>query len=118
MNLYQFLVKPVYCIISLPIMTTVLFSIRLTQNHKGEYIDEHDANKNEDQYYGPYTSLNMSANYTLSDKLVVFAEALNLTNEPLTYYIGDKDRPKQVEYCGVCGQLVFRYSFIAERFTF
>ncbi|WP_226643155.1 TonB-dependent receptor [Microbulbifer variabilis] len=86
-------------------------SIRLAQNHKGEYIEEHGANKKEDQYYGAYTSLDMSANYTLSDNLIVFAEALNLTNEPLTYYIGDKDRPKQVEYYGVRGQLGFRYSF-------
>ncbi|GAA5444112.1 vitamin B12 transporter BtuB [Microbulbifer sp. NBRC 101763] len=86
-------------------------SIRLAQNHKGEYIEEHGGNKNEDQYYGAYTSLDMSANYTIGDNLVIFAEALNLTNEPLTYYIGDEDRPKQVEYYGVRGQLGFRYSF-------
>ncbi|GAB2899320.1 TonB-dependent receptor [Microbulbifer echini] len=87
------------------------FSIRLAQNHKGEYIEEHGASKNGDQYYGAYTSLDMSANYTLSDSLVVFVEALNLTNEPLTYYIGNENRPKQLEYYGVRGQFGFRYSF-------
>jgi len=87
------------------------FSIRLAQNHKGEYVEEHGGSKSEDQYYGAYTSLDMSAKYTFNDNLVIFAEALNITNEPLTYYIGNEDRPKQVEYYGVRGQLGFRYSF-------
>lgn len=58
-------------------MTTVLFFICLAQNYKDEYIEEHGASKNEDQYYGAYTSLDVSDSYTLSDKLLVFAEALN-----------------------------------------
>ncbi|WP_105101581.1 TonB-dependent receptor [Microbulbifer pacificus] len=87
------------------------FSLRLAQNHKGEYVEEHGGNPDEDQFYGKYTSLDLSANYTVNDRLVIFAEAINLTDEPLTYYIGSEDRPKQVEYYGVRGQLGVRYSF-------
>ncbi|MFC6978527.1 TonB-dependent receptor [Microbulbifer taiwanensis] len=87
------------------------FSLRLAQNHKGEYVEEHGGSRDEDQFYGAYTSLDLSANYTVNDQLVIFAEAINLSDEPLTYYIGDEDRPKQVEYYGIRGQLGVRYSF-------
>ena len=87
------------------------FSVRLAQNHKGEYVEEHGGGRDEDQFYGAYTSVDLSANYTVNDQLVIFAEAINLTDEPLTYYIGDEDRPKQVEYYGIRGQLGIRYSF-------
>ncbi|WP_160154251.1 TonB-dependent receptor [Microbulbifer sp. ALW1] len=87
------------------------FSLRLAQNHKDEYVEEHGGNADEDQFYGKYTSLDLSANYTVNDRLVIFAEAINLTDEPLTYYIGSEDRPKQVEYYGARGQFGVRYSF-------
>ncbi|WP_066966196.1 TonB-dependent receptor [Microbulbifer sp. Q7] len=90
-------------------------SLRLAQNHKGDYIEEHATSRSEDtgtyldSFYGEYTSLDFSASYLVSDKLTVFAEANNLTNEPLTYYLGDADRPKQVEYYGWRAQLGVNY---------
>ncbi|MCV6626432.1 MAG: TonB-dependent receptor, partial [Cellvibrionaceae bacterium] len=76
-----------------------------------EYIEEHGGSATFDSYYGDYTSLDFSASYQINDNFMVYAEANNLTNEALTYYIGNPDRPKQVEYYGIRGQFGFKFSY-------
>lgn len=87
------------------------FAARLAMNHKGDYIEEHGSSDTFDSYYGDYTSVDLSASLHLNDNFMIYAEANNLTNEPLIYYIGDTDRPEQVEYYGIRGQFGFKYTY-------
>ena len=90
----------------------VNFSARIALNHKGEYIEEHHgSNPNFDSYYGAYTSLDFSASYYINDNAMIFLELNNLTDEPLYYYLGNENRPLQLEYYGRKGMLGFNYSF-------
>lgn len=76
------------------------FSTRLAMNYKGAYIEEYGSDAENDSYYGAYTSLDLTANWNLTDRVTLFGEASNLTNQKLHYYLGEKARPLQVEYYG------------------
>ncbi|WDE05651.1 TonB-dependent receptor [Thalassomonas viridans] len=86
-------------------------SARIALNHKDEYIEEHGNEPTFDSYYGEYTSLDFSASYYLNDNAMVFIELNNLTDEPLYYFLGNDQRPLQLEYYGRKGMLGFNYSF-------
>ncbi|WP_306350434.1 TonB-dependent receptor [Flavobacterium sp. '19STA2R22 D10 B1'] len=83
---------------------------RAAFNTKGSYITEHGTNTSNDIYYGRYTTLDFSASLKINDNLTLFTELNNLLNEPLTYYYGSTDRPKQVEYYGVRGQIGIKWN--------
>jgi TonB-dependent receptor len=87
------------------------YSARLALNHKGAYIESHGKNTDFDSYYGAYSSLDFSASYSFSAKAQFYLELNNLTDEPLKYYLGNENRPLQVEYYGVRGMLGFSYTF-------
>jgi outer membrane receptor protein involved in Fe transport len=87
------------------------FAVRIAVNHKGEYIQDHGGNEDEDSFYGENTSVDLSASYNPNEQLMVFFEANNLTNEPLKYYQGSKGRPLQTEYYGMRASLGMKYSF-------
>lgn len=79
--------------------------VRLSGNYTSSYVDDSDdAGYNEDAFFDRYYSkqffLDANASYALTSKWRVFAEANNLTNQPLRYYQGTKDRTAQLEYYG------------------
>ncbi len=78
-------------------------SVRLALNHKGAYVMEHGSAPTEDIYFAPYTTMDASATYKLSDRVLFFAEMNNLLNTRLMYYQGHEERPLQVEYYGMRG---------------
>ncbi|WP_246283219.1 TonB-dependent receptor [Marinifaba aquimaris] len=88
-----------------------IFSARLAWNHKGAYIQEHGSSPEKDSYYGDNTSLDFTSSYMITDNAMIYLEVNNLTNEPLHYFLGNEERPKQVEYYGLRGQIGFRYDF-------
>jgi len=71
---------------------------RVAVNFHGKYIDEVGEVAAEDRYYDNHTQLDITASQALTKNVRIFAEALNLTNEPLRYYRGVPDRPDQEEY--------------------
>ncbi|MNU30072.1 Colicin I receptor precursor [compost metagenome] len=73
---------------------------RLAMNYKGAFIEEYGATAASDSYYGEYTSLDFNLAFDVTDRVTVFGEASNLTDEKLFYYLGDPGRPLQVEYYG------------------
>ncbi len=89
-----------------------LVAARLAANYKGAYIEEHGSSDQSDSYYGEFMSVDFSATYSITDALSVYGEATNLTDEPLIYYLGDEQRPVQVEYYQPRGQLGLRYDFL------
>ncbi|ASK28921.1 TonB-dependent receptor [Chryseobacterium sp. T16E-39] len=74
------------------------FSARVSMNYASSYIDELGGNSFEDRYYDKQLFLDANASYKITSQLRVFAEANNLTNQPLRYYQGIQSRTTQVEY--------------------
>ncbi|KIC94618.1 TonB-dependent receptor [Flavihumibacter solisilvae] len=80
-------------------------AVRLSGNYTSSYVDDSDDggyNENSffDRYYDKQFFLDANASYAITPKWRVFAEANNLTNQPLRYYQGVKERTAQVEYYG------------------
>lgn len=73
-------------------------SLRLSLNHAASYLDTLGEDDFEDGYYGAQTFLDFNANAKVNKNLSIFLEANNLTNQPLYYYQGQKDRLMQIEY--------------------
>lgn len=87
------------------------FAARIAVNHKGEYIEDHGSNSSLDTYYGDYTSVDLTASYSISPQAMFYVELNNLTDEPLEYFTGSEQRPNQIEYYGIRGQVGFKYDF-------
>lgn len=85
------------------------FSIRGALNYKGAFIMNHGANKDVDEYFGNYTSLDFNASYKFNRHLLIYVEGNNLLNRPMEYYYGVKDRASQVEYYGIRGQVGVKF---------
>ncbi|MFT5758958.1 MAG: TonB-dependent receptor [Alteromonadaceae bacterium] len=84
---------------------------RLAVNHKGKYIEDHGSNRSLDTYYGDYTSVDFTASYNITSQAMFYIELNNLTDEPLEYFTGSEQRPNQIEYYGIRGQIGFKYDF-------
>ena len=74
------------------------FSARVSTNFASDYLDELGSDEFNDSYYDKQFFLDINASYKIAKNLSIFAEAKNLTNQPLRYYQGVQDRVKQLEY--------------------
>ncbi|MEZ7494808.1 TonB-dependent receptor [Leeuwenhoekiella aequorea] len=74
------------------------FNARLSSNYADAYIDELGGDAFEDRFYDEQFFLDFNATVFLSKNLQVYANLNNITNQPLRYYQGDKDRTMQMEY--------------------
>ncbi|KOS06583.1 TonB-dependent receptor [Flavobacterium akiainvivens] len=74
------------------------FSARVSVNYAADYLDELGADAFQDSYYDKQTFLDVNASFKITDNIRIFAEANNLTNQPLRYYQGVSSRTKQVEF--------------------
>lgn len=74
------------------------FSARISANFTSDYLDEIGGNAFEDVYYDKQFFLYFNAAYKITPQFRVFAEANNLTNQPLRYYQGISNRMMQLEY--------------------
>lgn len=85
------------------------FSGRFSLNFHGKYIDEVGGSPEEDVYYDDHLQLDFSASQRLTDRLRLYVEVLNLTDEPLRYYEGSPNRPIQEEYYSWWGTIGLRW---------
>ncbi len=74
------------------------FSIRGSVNYTAAYIDELGASSFYDAFYDEQLFVDANAAYKVTKNLRIFAEANNLTNQPLRYYQGIRSRTMQAEY--------------------
>lgn len=74
------------------------FSARVSLNYAADYLDELGGDEFEDRFYDKQLFVDANASYKLTPKLRIFAEANNLTNQPLRYYQGISSRTMQTEY--------------------
>lgn len=82
--------------------------IRLTANYQDDFLVQLGADPDLDEYYDESLRLDLTANYQISPKVNCFFDGINLTNAPLRFYLGTKDRVKQQEFYSWWGRLGFR----------
>ena len=58
-----------------------------------------------DEYYASALRLDLTTNFQLTDHLNIFLDALNLTNTPLRYYLGDENRTQKQEFYSWWGRI-------------
>ena len=73
-------------------------SARVSMNFASDYLDELGSDAFQDSYYDKQLFLDANASYKITAKIRLFAEANNLTNQPLRYYQGVSSRTKQIEF--------------------
>ncbi|MCD8404845.1 TonB-dependent receptor [Tenacibaculum dicentrarchi] len=87
------------------------FNTRLAFNHKGKYAIAYGERDIDDVYYGKYNTLDFSASYQIGKKWTIYTDFNNILNNPLIYHYGkSQDRPKQVEYYGVKGNIGVKFN--------
>jgi TonB-dependent receptor len=74
------------------------FSARLSANFSDSYVDEIGGNAFEDRYYDTQFFLDFNASYAINSNLRLYADVNNITNQPLRYFQGVKDRTQQMEF--------------------
>lgn len=87
------------------------FSARVSLNFAADYLDELGGDAFEDRYYDKQTFLDANASYKITNNLRIFAEANNLTNQPLRYYQGISSRTMQAEYYQARFNLGVKFDF-------
>jgi TonB-dependent receptor len=74
------------------------FSARVAFNFNGRYLQEVGGDATADLYVKSRVQMDLSASYTIQKRLRVFAEFLNLTNQPFQTYLGNKNVIAQREF--------------------
>lgn len=87
------------------------FSARASLNFTSDYIDALGGSAFEDSYYDKQLFLDVNASYKITPQFRIFAEANNLTNQPLRYYQGEKNRVMQLEYYQPVFNMGLKYDF-------
>lgn len=87
------------------------FSARVSLNYTADYLDELGGDEFEDRYYDHQLFVDANASYKITNKLRIFAEANNLTNQPLRYYQGISTRTMQTEYYQARYNLGLKFDF-------
>jgi TonB-dependent receptor len=87
------------------------FSARVSLNYTSSYLDVLGADDFTDSYYDQQFFLDANASYKITPKFRIFAEANNLTNQPLRYYQGVKNRMQQLEYYKLSFNFGVKYDF-------
>lgn len=91
------------------------FNIRLSANYSDAYLDEIGGRAFEDRFYDEQFLVDFNANVAVSDNLRIFLDVNNLTNQPLRYYQGIKNRTMQAEYYNVRLSLGLKYDLFRRR---
>nr|WP_299072391.1 TonB-dependent receptor [uncultured Allomuricauda sp.] len=76
------------------------FSARLSVNFSDSYIDEIGGNEFEDRYYDTQLFVDFNASFQINSNLSFYADLNNITNQPLRYFQGVKERTQQMEFYG------------------
>ncbi len=86
-------------------------SVRASLNYADDYIDEYGEEAFEDRYYDEQLFLDVNASYKITEKLRIFGEAKNLTNQELRFYQGTKNQTMQAEFYNFNWNIGLKYNF-------
>lgn len=74
------------------------FTARLSANYSDAYLDELGGNDFEDRYYDEQFFLDFNVTFAINKNLRLFSDITNITNQPLRYYQGVRNRTQQIEF--------------------
>jgi len=86
------------------------FSGQLSLNYHDKFVLEYGDDADSDLFVNTHLQLDFSASYRINSNFKLFLEMVNLTNEPYRTYLGNDDRPFQMEYYRPWAKLGLRYS--------
>lgn len=76
------------------------FSARLSLNFSDSYIDEIGGSAFDDRYYDTQLFLDFNTSFQFNKNLSLYASVNNITDQPLRYFQGIKERTMQAEFYG------------------
>ncbi len=91
------------------------FTSRISFNYATDFIDEVGSEVFSDIYYDKATYLDFNFSYSLNDRLIIYANANNILNQPLRYFQGVSSRTFQAEYYNARFDLGLKFDLISER---
>ncbi len=86
-------------------------AVRASLHYSDDYINEYAGDAFEDEYYDEQLFVDLNASYNITDKLRVFGEAKNLTNQELRFYQGTPNQTKQAEFYDFNWNIGLKYNF-------
>jgi hypothetical protein len=87
------------------------FSGRLSWNYHDNYLAEIADDPIEDVFVDKHLQMDLLLSQRITRNVSIFAEFINLNNEPLRVYEGTEDRPIQEEYYSWWGTFGIRLNF-------
>lgn len=75
--------------------------LRASVNYASDYVDELGGDAFEDRFYDEQTFIDLNGSYAFTPQWRFFFEVNNLTNQPLRFYQGVRQRTMQMEYYSV-----------------
>ncbi len=75
-------------------------NVRISANFSDAYIDEIGGSAFEDRYYDQQFLLDFNASFSINKSLSIYFDLNNITDQPLRYYQGIKERTMQSEWYG------------------
>jgi hypothetical protein len=87
------------------------FNIRLASNFNEEYVTEVGEDKDEDLYVRDRMQIDATLSYAATQQLRVFAEFLNITNQPFEVYQGNEDHYVQREFYSWWTRVGLKFDF-------
>ncbi|MDP0500084.1 MAG: TonB-dependent receptor [Verrucomicrobiota bacterium JB022] len=86
------------------------FFVRVSGTYRDGYLDELGEEALADRYIDSHFQVDISASYTFAHNWTVFADLINVTNEPLRAYWGESGRLAQFEEYGWSAVLGLKWS--------
>jgi TonB-dependent receptor len=87
------------------------FNARISFNFNGEYLSEVGGTKEEDIFVKDRVQVDFSAGYAFNKHWRLFAEVLNITNQPFERYMATKDQLIQREYYQQWGRFGVKFDW-------
>jgi TonB-dependent receptor len=87
------------------------FFVRLSGSYRSEYLDDLGEEAFEDRYIDDHFQLDLSTAYTFLDKYTLYANFINLTDEPLEAYYDKSNRISQYEEYGWSARFGLKFNF-------
>lgn len=94
---------------------TAKLVVRVSLNYADDYVDEVGGSDFSDRYYDRQLFLDVNGSYAITDNVRFFFELNNLTNQPLRYYQGERDRVMQAEYYNARLSAGFKFDMFKKR---
>ncbi len=90
---------------------TKKFVLRVAANFNGTYLSELGENATEDLYVKNRIQLDISSSYSIDKRFRIFAEVMNITNQPLQTYLGNKNIYAQREFYSFWARVGLKFEF-------